>query len=164
METWVAGVKRLDVFSIIPIQTAYVSLKMSLQKDWQFFQSITPRFGSLFVPLEVTLRNNFILTLLGGIRDEVTDLLCKWITWGVKRAGIVIPDHIQTETNNFEISENCCKVLNNSLLNEKALDTRKHATQVREGCNTGRERRFDREEGDMEVLQETLYRRSIWKL
>ena len=70
--------------------------------------------------------------------EEVTDSLRKQITWGVKRAGIGIPDPTQTAPANFETPEHCCEVLTASLLNGEALDLRAHATQVKEGRDAGR--------------------------
>ena len=76
-----------------------------------FFQRVTPGLGTLFVPLEVAFRDNFLPSLLGGRIDKVTYSLDKYITWGVKRAGIGITDPTQTAPANFETSEHCFEVL-----------------------------------------------------
>ena len=47
---------------------------------------------------------DFLLDLLGSRREEVIESLRKRITWGVKRAGIGIPDPTQTAAANFEMS------------------------------------------------------------
>ena len=55
---------------------------MALHQEGKFFQGTTPGVGPLFVPLEGTLREIFILDLLGGRQEEVTEYLRKRITWG----------------------------------------------------------------------------------
>ena len=71
----------------------------------------------------------------------------------MKRAGIGIPYSTQTAPTNFEMSENFCEVLTNSLLKKEALDLRTHVTQVREGSESGQERRVDIEEGGLRDLK-----------
>ena len=73
--------------------------------------------GTLFASLEVALRDECLLYLLGYRRKEATESLHKRITWGAKQAGIEIPDPTQTANANFKTSEHCCEVLNASLLN-----------------------------------------------
>ena len=53
VETWVVGVKRLSGFVRGFPHAAYTSLMMSLQKDWQFIQSITPGVDNCFPALYV---------------------------------------------------------------------------------------------------------------
>ena len=85
------------------------------------------------------MRDDFILDLLGGSIEEVTDSLCKRITWGVKRADIGIPDPTRIAPVNFEMTEQYYEILTYSLLNGEVLDLRSHSTQVREERETGRE-------------------------
>ena len=84
------------------------------------------------------MRDNLILSLLGGRIEEVTNSLHNRTTWGVKRTGIGISDLNQTETYNFEMLEKCCKFLSASLLIKEELYLRSHATQVKEGHEEGR--------------------------
>ena len=56
------------------------------------FQSVTPGVGNIFAPMYAELRDSFILALLGERIEEFTDLPHKRINWGMKRAGIGIPD------------------------------------------------------------------------
>ena len=44
------------------------------------FHSVNPSVGTLFVPLEVALRNDFLPALLGVMREEVYDSLRNRIT------------------------------------------------------------------------------------
>ena len=114
LETWVAGEKRLDKFARALPQTAYARLTMSIQKEWQFAQRTTTSVGTLFAPLEAALTENFIASLLGGWREDVIDYLRKRITWGMKRAGIRIPDPTHTSPKNFETSKKYCEVITDS--------------------------------------------------
>ena len=104
---------------------------MLLQKEWQFFQHVSPSAGNLFAALEAALRENFLPPLLGGRIEELTELLCKRINWDMNWAGIWIPYLNQTAPDNFETSEHCCEVLTASLLVRKALDLRAHATRAK---------------------------------
>ena len=67
VETWAVGVKRLVGFAIAFPQKACASLMMLIQKEWQFFKSVTPGVGTLFETLEAELRDDFLLDLLGGM-------------------------------------------------------------------------------------------------
>ena len=58
---------------------------MSLQKECQFIQRVTPGVGPLFAPLEETLWDTFIPDLSGGIIEEVADYLCNLTACGVKQ-------------------------------------------------------------------------------
>ena len=51
VETWVAGLKLLAVFSIAFPQKAYSVLTMLLQNEWQYVQRVTPSVGPVFEPL-----------------------------------------------------------------------------------------------------------------
>ena len=100
MENWVAGVKTMAVFERGLPQMSYARLMMSLQKYWNFYNKATPVFGPLFAPLEESLKENFTPDLLGVRREEVTESLCKRITWGVKWLGIGIPYPTHTTPTN----------------------------------------------------------------
>ena len=58
---------------------------MSLQKECQFIQRVTPGAGPLFAPLEATLWDTFILDLFGGTIEEVYDYLCNLTACGVEQ-------------------------------------------------------------------------------
>ena len=75
-------------------------------------------------------------------------------------AGIGIPEPAQTAPVNFETQDQCCEILNVSLLNREAPDLRAHETRVRKGSGEGRERRVDREETKMRYLKETVGKNS----
>ena len=53
-------------------QTAYTGLIISIQKKWQFVQCVTPMFRNLFALLGVSLRDNFLPSLIGVRREEIT--------------------------------------------------------------------------------------------
>ena len=61
-------------------QMVYAGLMMLLQQEWKFVCRVTPGFGTLFVSLEAELWDEFLLALLGGRREEVTESLYKRIT------------------------------------------------------------------------------------
>ena len=61
VETWVAGVKRLEKFSKEFHQTAYIGWKISLHQEWNPVQHVTPSVGTLFEPLEKAFQCKFIL-------------------------------------------------------------------------------------------------------
>ena len=84
---------------------------MLLQQEWQFSQRVTPGVEDLFASLEEQLREDFLPSLSGGSRYEVTKYLRRRLIWGVKRAGIGIPDPTYTAPANFDKSENWCDVL-----------------------------------------------------
>ena len=137
IETWVAGLKQLGRFAREFSQIAYDSLAMSLHQEWQFFQPLTPVVGPLFAPLEAVLKEKVLLDLLGFRREEISNSLCKQITWRLKWVGIGITDPIQNAPSKFEMLEHCCVVLNSSLLNREALDLKSQANQTREGHEAG---------------------------
>ena len=83
VDSWVEGVIHLAGFACIFPQAAYAGLKMALQKEWKFLQSITPGIGPLFAPLEEFLREDFLPYLLGGPKEEVPDPRRNRNTWGV---------------------------------------------------------------------------------
>ena len=68
------------------------------------FQRRTPSVGTLFLPLEKALIEDFLPALLGVNREEVTKSLFRRITCGVNRASIGIPDPTNTSPDNFETS------------------------------------------------------------
>ena len=106
VDTWIAGVKRLVVFLILPPQTAYADLTLLLhQEGGGVVQHVTPGVGLLFAPLEATLREEFLRDLFGGNREDVTESLYICIAWGVNRALICILDPTQTAPANFYTSE-----------------------------------------------------------
>ena len=74
METWLAGVTRLEGFSRAFPQTDYSSLTMPLHQEWQFLQSVIPGFGSVFETLGASFRHNLILSLVGGSKEYFTSL------------------------------------------------------------------------------------------
>ena len=49
------------------------------------------------------MRGDFLPDLLGKTIEEVTDYLHKRITWGMKWAGIGIPEPTYTVPTNFEM-------------------------------------------------------------
>ena len=51
----------------------------------EILKHATPSVGPLFASLEVELGDDFIPELVGEIIEEITDSLCKWISWDVKR-------------------------------------------------------------------------------
>ena len=73
VETWVAGVKCMAGFVRGFPNAAYVRLTISLQQEWQIVQHMTPSVGTLYSPLEAVFRDDFLLTLLGGRREDITD-------------------------------------------------------------------------------------------
>ena len=92
------------------------------------------------------MRDDFLPYLIEGRREDVTYSLHKRITWDVNRSGIGIPYPTQNTLANIYTPEHCSEVITDSLLSRKALDLIAHATQVKEGRETGRGRRVDREE------------------
>ena len=79
MENWAAGVKHLTRYASELTRTYYDDLKMSLQQECQFVQHVIPSVGTLFAPLEVALREEFLPDPFGGRREEVTEPLRRWI-------------------------------------------------------------------------------------
>ena len=47
-------------------QTAYAGLKKSLQKEWYFFQRVTPDIGESFLPVEKDMEKSFLPALFRG--------------------------------------------------------------------------------------------------
>ena len=145
MDTGISWAKRLSEVSRESPLTVYSSLMMSLHQEWQFVYCATPGVVPLYEPLEASLRDGFLLVLLGTRIENATGYLCKCITWGVKGVGIGIPDPTQTSPENFDTSDHCYDVLTASMISGEELDTRKHENQVREGRNAVQERRVHRE-------------------
>ena len=81
--------------------------------------------------MEASIRGDFLLKNIGLRGEEVTDVLCKFTNWGVKRMRIGIIEPTLTTPANFDMPYHCCEFLIPSLLNRGVLDTRAHITQVR---------------------------------
>ena len=82
----------------------------------------------------------------------------------MKWSVIGIPDPTQTATDKFETLEHCCEVLTDSIIKGKATYLRAHDTQTREGREAGRDRRVDREEGELRALKATVGKKANWKM
>ena len=54
-------------------QYAYARLQKSLQKEWDFVQRVTLRLWDAFGPVEVALKEIFVLVFLQGLREGVPE-------------------------------------------------------------------------------------------
>ena len=83
-------------------QSAYSGLKNSLQQEWDFVERVTPGVGAAFGPVEVALREVFVMALFRGLTEgmptrENTRLL-------FKQSGLAIPDPVKTAPENWTAS------------------------------------------------------------
>ena len=82
----------------------------------------------------------------------------------MKREGIGTLEPTQTAPANFETSEHYCDILTTSMINIEDLDVRAHKTQVREGCEAGREMRVYMEKGKLMTPEATVGNKAKRKL
>ena len=66
VEAWARKVRVLGKTAQQHPQSAYSSLEMSLQLEWQYLQRTVPRVGTLMGPIEKALREKSFSALSGG--------------------------------------------------------------------------------------------------
>ena len=72
VEAWAHGVSILAKISQRQPQSAYASLGMSLQSEWQYLQRTVPGVGTLMAPIEEALREKPPPRYSGGRRSQPT--------------------------------------------------------------------------------------------
>ena len=71
VDNWILAVKKLAVIATTQPHAAFSAFTQSLQGQWTFLSRAMPDVSHLFEPLEQSIRNDFIRSLL---RREVNDL------------------------------------------------------------------------------------------
>ena len=79
MEAWSHGVRVLAKIPRRYPHSAYASLGMSLQLEWQYLQRTVPGVGTLMGPIEEALREKFFPSLFRG--EEITSDFRKY--WAI---------------------------------------------------------------------------------
>ena len=90
VEAWAHGVRVLAKISRQHPHSAYTSLGMLLQLEWQYLQRTVPRVGTLMGPIEEALREKNPPLLLVG--EEITADFQKILGHSVKHGGLGITD------------------------------------------------------------------------
>ena len=90
MEAWSHGVIVLGKIARRHPQSAYASLRMPLQLEWQYLQSTVPGVGTLMGFIEESLRKKIFSSLFGG--EEITADFQKILGHSVKNDRLGIPD------------------------------------------------------------------------
>ena len=90
VEAWSHRVRVLAKIDRQHHQSAYASLGMPMQLDWQYLQRTVPGVGTLIGPIEEALREKFFPVLFGG--EEITANFQKILGHSVKHDGLGIPN------------------------------------------------------------------------
>ena len=120
VEAWSHGVKVLGKTSRRHPQSAYASLGMLLQLEWQYQQKTVPRVGTLMGPIEEALREKFFPALFGG--EEINANFRKILSHIVKHGGFRILDPRLSAESAYKTSKVASGELVDSLLGGSALN------------------------------------------
>ena len=90
MEAWAHWVRVFGKIVRRHSQSAYASLQMPLQSEWQYLQMTVPGVGTLMGPIEDALREKFFPSIFGG--EEINSDFRKILGHKVKHGGLGIPD------------------------------------------------------------------------
>jgi hypothetical protein len=96
IQNWVYGVERLARAAVRFPQTAYAGLSKSLQSEWQYLQRVLPDAGPAFAPVEQALREKFLPALMQETAGGLTEKLREYAALPVRKAGIGVPNPVDT--------------------------------------------------------------------
>ena len=103
VEAWSHRVRVLGQIALQHPQSAYASLGMSLQLEWQYLQSTVPGVGTLMSPIEEALREKFFPALFGG--DEINANFWEILGHSIKHGGLGIPDPFLSAESTYNTSK-----------------------------------------------------------
>ena len=83
-------------------QTAYSVMQNSLQKEWDFVQSVAPDIGTTFHSVEDVLCGAFLPAIFKGATSQI--LVRAVIGLPVNQDRIALPDPTQTVRSNWMVS------------------------------------------------------------
>ncbi len=115
VSAWVEDVERLAEISEDDPQLAYVAFTKGLCHRWKYVQRTIKNIGSLFAPLENSIRNKLIPSIVGRqISDEERDLIALPVRFG----GMGIQDPTETANREYDASLRITAQLTNLILEQ----------------------------------------------
>ena len=136
VEAWAHRVKVLVQIARRNPQSAYASLGMSLQLEWQYLQRTVPGVSTLMGPIKEALREKFSPALFGG--EEITANFRNILGHSVKHDGLGIPDPQLSAERAYNTSKASSRELVDSLLVGSVLNYVGHRACVRKASQTAR--------------------------
>ena len=119
VEAWAYGVRVLDQIAQRHPQSAYDSLGISLQLEWQYLQRTIPGVGTLMGTIEEALQEKFSPALFG--EEEINADFRKILGHSAKHGGLGILDPWLSAESVYNTSKEASEELVDSLLGGSSL-------------------------------------------
>ena len=151
---WCEAVCTMSKAAVRYPQSAFAGLTKSLQAEWLYLQRVTPAMGPFFAPLEEALKQDFIPALFRD--DNLPPDSRSLLGLVAKRAGIGIPNPVETAPLGFQASQETTYKLTLSLTHNAVLDMTEYCSTTHAVRTKHRGTREDDETAVLEDLLPTL--------
>ena len=101
VDGWVEDVRMLSHFALDDPQAAYTVFTKKLSSRWTFLQRTVEDVSEYFEPLETTLRNHFIPSIVGR---QASDIERRILALPLRYVGLEIQNPVQTADHEYQSS------------------------------------------------------------
>ena len=123
VKVWTNSLLKLSEAAISQPQAAFAAVTKSLQCEWGFIQRVISSSSDFFVPIQKSIEEEFLPSLLGG---PISSVEASLFSLPVKLGGLGIRDPVKTGDFCFQTSLDGTLVLSEAIKLQGAFDLNKH--------------------------------------